>query len=187
MRVKKLPAVKVTIGDRNIFLPDENIIYIDPTLYGADGYNKKIFFGIDPSGALVEKKLTLCDALFHELCHTFHKYSEKDKETSAYLDAIYSGRHEKYLWTDKKIERQFEDDEEMYNITGYYLDSGKYLAPISCNMFNICKYSSNSKSIIQRVFHIYWRDIKTYKTAYDYLHKINEFLIDLNQYVLTKS
>ncbi|MDR0640338.1 MAG: hypothetical protein LBF65_01200 [Holosporales bacterium] len=81
---------------------------------------------------------TIGEALFHELCHAFHSYSGMEKMTSAFLDDVYRRRKEKYLWTNDKIEdpRGYEDDEEAYNITGFYLGG---FDPISCNMYDIAK------------------------------------------------
>jgi hypothetical protein len=111
--------LRIQRGPKNQF---GSIVEISPSLYGPDGYNTNIFCGINIDGALVEKKATLCEGLFHELCHAFHTYSHKEKFTTDYLDIVYSGRQEKYLWTGKEP-KEYEDDEEMYNITGYYWNS----------------------------------------------------------------
>ncbi|MDR0744569.1 MAG: hypothetical protein LBE97_01270 [Holosporales bacterium] len=103
------------------------------------------------------------------------------KFTSDYLDIVYSGRQEKYLWTGKEP-KEYEDDEEMYNITGYYWDSCKCFDPISCNMFDICKQSSRPESIVQRVFHKRW--IHRYQYTHTPSYQIDQFLIDVSNYII---
>jgi hypothetical protein len=186
-KAKSLPVVRIQIGPKNQFLSNINTVHINPDLYGADKYNKHIFCSVNREGMLVEKKLTICDAIFHELCHAFHTCSGKEKFTSDYLDAVYPGREEKYLWTGKKSDGKYEDDEEMYNITGCYLDSGKCFDPISCNMFDICMHSSDHESIVQRVFHTTLADVRMHTSRCVPSYKISQFLIDVSNYIVDTS
>jgi hypothetical protein len=72
----------------------------------------------------------------------------------------------------------------MYTITGYYWDSHKCFDPISCNMFDICKHSSKPESIVQRVFHKYWPDVQKHTITHTPSYKIDQFLIDVDNYVV---
>ncbi|MDR0640187.1 MAG: hypothetical protein LBF65_00400 [Holosporales bacterium] len=110
-----------------------------------------------------------------------------EKITSVFLDDVYSGHEEKYLWTDdiSKNPKRCEDDEEAYNITAYYIGG---FDPISCNMYYICKYASAPESIKQRVFHYGWKRFVQDRTQFpDPFHNIDRFLIDLNTYILARS
>jgi hypothetical protein len=104
IKAKGLRPLRIRKGQENQFFPDINTVHIAPKLYGPDGYNTNIFCGINRDGALVEKRLTMCDGIFHELCHAFHTYSHKEKFTTDYLDVVYAGNQNKYLWTDEKSE-----------------------------------------------------------------------------------
>jgi hypothetical protein len=52
----------------------------------------------------------MCDGIFHELCHAFHTSFGREKFRADYLDSVYAGMKEKYLWTGEKSEGEFEDD-----------------------------------------------------------------------------
>jgi hypothetical protein len=183
-KAQKLPTLlKIETGPKNRFSPKKNTVYINPSLYGEDGYKISMFYGINRERGLTQKRLTMYDGLFHELCHAFHTCFGKRKSTADYLDAVYAGREEKYLWTYKQSDRKCENDEEMYIITGYYWDSGRSFDPISCNMFDICKHASDNKSIVQRMFHKKPAYIQAH-AAYTPLYKIDQFLIDVPRYVV---
>jgi hypothetical protein len=185
-RAFNLSTLYIEIDKKDQFLPSINTIQINPDLYRQDGYYQDAFYGVDRQGALVKKKLTMSDAIFHELCHAFHTYSDVAKFETDYLDVIYAGRQEeKYLWTNRKSDNKFEDDEEMYTITGYYWNSGRCFDPISCNMFDICKHSSKPESITQRVFHKRIVYIQESMPTCSLSYKIDRFLIDVTKYVLT--
>jgi hypothetical protein len=190
MKARHIHDMRIVVGKKDEFIPgpDSDIISIKLSDYDpVTGRAKDALCSIDGSGALAEKHDTLGEALFHELCHAFHSYSGMEKMTSVFLDAVYNGRQEKYLWTDdiSKNPKGCEDDEEAYNITGYYIGG---FDPISCNMYDICKYASAPESIKQRVLHYGWEDFVQDRAQFpDPLHNIDRFLIDLSTYILDKS
>jgi hypothetical protein len=184
-KAKNLPTLlKIEDGYKNQFSPKKNTVYINPNLYEEDGYKISMFYGINREMGLTQKRLTMYDGLFHELCHAFHTCFGKRKSTADYLGAVYAGREEKYLWTYKQSDRKCENDEEMYTITGYYWDSGRCLDPISCNMFDICKHAANPESIVQRMFHKEPAYIQAHTATYTPSYKIDQFLIDVPSYVV---
>jgi hypothetical protein len=182
----------ITINPQNY-----NIVNLDN--YDPKGETKEalcgIHTGIGDTTQIIEKKDTISEAMFHELCHALHKYSGREKEKCGLLNLTYgeNGRG-KYLWTGNKNENQnsLENDEEMYTITGHYYDENtkvRRLDPISCNMFDICTNVLNPESIIQRVLHYDYSDYKEYLTEYNILesealYKIEEFLIDIDEYTI---
>jgi hypothetical protein len=156
--------------------------------------------GIGDITQIVEKEDTISEAIFHELCHALHKYSGRKMKKYCLLNLIYGKNgSNKYLWTDNEDEnpKNLEDDEEMYTITGCHCDGSpevKRFDPISCNMFDICANILDPEQIVQRVFHC---DYKGYKAYREYLiehglseskvlYKIEEFLIDINEYIVKK-
>lgn len=157
----KTNPLSLNIGLSCCFNPRRYCVEMNFEWFNEIGILKQTACGVDSSKQFCEKWISFSEALFHELCHVFHTYSGKEKFTSDYLDTMYQKRHEKYLWTGKKAEGEFEDDEETYNITGYYFGSGKQFDHISCNMFDIYKYRSSPETIVQRVFHCDWTKYQT--------------------------
>jgi hypothetical protein len=169
------------------------IVSIDLNNYDSDGTEKDPLCGIGRNGTKVVKKFdTITDALFHELCHALHRYSGREMTKCKLLEAIYGESSAMRLWIDTGNQDDEEvydpDDEEMYNMTGFYYDEEtgeKKIDPISCNMFDICANASDPESIIQRVFHCgynyYLKRSQTLKSAA--LKKIKEFLIDIDEYI----
>jgi hypothetical protein len=183
-----LPMRIISWKKADQFDPGLDAVFINPKNYDpVTGQAKDALCAIDKSGILVEKYDTLGEALFHELSHAFHHHSGRIKRTSDLLDDVYQGRPEKYLWAYNPEERHGRHayDEEAYNITGYYLGG---FDPISCNMYDICKYASTPESIKQRVFHCSRKNFCANQSKFpEPLHNIDRFLIDLNTYILNKS
>ncbi len=118
-------------------------IYLDPmNLESCIGYKKR---------GMKELVNTLDSTIFHEMGHAFHGLINKGKNRSIEtINSVYKDIEDiKKLWT---------NDEEFYNITGYFYENGQLkFDPINCNMYEICKACNtiNSRSkISQRVFHI---------------------------------
>ncbi len=89
--------------------------------------------------------------------HVFHDFIDKIKQPSIEgLSYIYGKTNIKDLGT---------NDEELYNITGYFYENNKLkFDPTNCNMYKICKACNtiNSRSkISQRVFHISYISYKS--------------------------
>jgi hypothetical protein len=171
--------ISLEFGDDGDWFNDK-IVSIDLSGYDASGKVKNPLCGIGRNRMEVVKKFdTITDALFHELCHALHKYSGREMKECDLLKTVYEGRHAIYWWT------TFcgSDDEEVYNITGFYYDKKteeKKLDPISCNMFDICANASDPESIIQRVFRWNYRD---YSERGKTLDKIEDLLIDIYKYI----
>jgi hypothetical protein len=179
-------------GKRTITIKLDNYDFKNPDNYDPKGKAKTkealcgIYAKIGDITQIVKKKDTISEAMFHELCHALHKYSGREMCDSHLLDLTYEkNEHGKSLWSS-------EDDEEMYTITGHHYDKkteARQFDPISCNMFNICANILNSENIVQRVFHYNYWSYKEYLTKYntlesEALYKIEEFLIDINKYIL---
>jgi hypothetical protein len=171
------------------------IVTINRGNFDPEGKSRYKLCGINSMNELVEKTGTVSEALFHELCHAFHKYSGIEMNECDLLDYVYEEKPNlKYLWTGNKSKdlNDFEDDEEMYTITGcHYAGSTKArkFDLFSCNMFSICANISKPEEIIQRVFHYSYGAYKEYLISYvlsesEALYNIKKFLIDINEFTL---
>jgi hypothetical protein len=171
--------------------------------------------GVDSDKRLCEKNFTFSEALFHELCHAFHKVTGLLKATdinkSVTLSHVYSSTSTKYLWG---------NDEELYNMTGvFYNGTSLIYDPICCNMFDMCNSLKIGEPIVQRMFHCSYDDFqsivnicniesltvletiikghesfdiftkiyKTYGTKPNFMLDTDKFLVDTSPYILTKS
>jgi hypothetical protein len=188
MNINEISPLKIeaTTKYSDRFVAEEHKIYINFTNYDLRGIGKIPLCALGSSRQIVPKYDSLGDAIFHELCHALHTYSKKEQTACRRLDSVYQGRPEKYLWTDHKSEKSsnYEDDEELYNITGYF-DGG--FDPINCNMYDICKCVSNNEPIIQRVFHDSYKKLQKKVRSMeitDSCDEINKFLINLNDYII---
>jgi hypothetical protein len=171
----------------NRFELSEDTVYINPDLYGPDGYNKSIVCGVAQNMILEDKKLTLCDALFHELCHAYHKVSGKLLIAKApALGYVYKKNLEIALWTNPAKLM----DEELYNITGYfYIGSKLNFDPICCNMYDMYNSIRFGRPIVQRVFHTTFKGLENtirscieHRKSFNAFYKIDEFLINLSDW-----
>jgi hypothetical protein len=176
VKVRGISGVKIEVGaGDDEFDPNSNTVFINPSKYDSvSGRSLVASCGIDRSRNPVEKYRTIVDVLFHELCHAFHwnsgKLTSSNIRNTSVISSIYGMHRSGALW---------KWDEEVYNITGYYFGG---FDPISCNMYDICKYSSNPDSIVQRIFHVSWDD--HLRTMPNLLSRIEEFLINVDRYVI---
>jgi hypothetical protein len=118
------------------------------------------------------------------MCHAFHRYSGKEKFKKTCIDKIYVDCKNKaqYLW---------DNDEELYTISGFYWKNGKCFDPICCNMFAICENLQTLDSVVQRIFHrrYYFKDkatskmtdVETYCTGWSI--DVEEFKINADEYI----
>ena len=162
----------------NLYHPLEFSIYINLEKLGSCiGYR---------NGNIEEIPNTADSVIFHEMGHAFHDLKNKIKPYSIEgLNYIYGKTDIKTFWT---------NDEEFYNITGYfYKYNNLKFDPINCNMYEICKacksYDSREK-ISQRVFHkgykLYTKLSLTKKELLGRSLANSNFFIDLSTWVLDK-
>jgi hypothetical protein len=191
IRAKKSTGFWIEAGAEDTFDGAQITINFDD--YNETGMTKKPLCAfdcreVDPKKRLVPKYDSIGDTIFHELCHALHTCNESAQTECKLLERIYGSQQEKYLWTYDKSKRpdKYEDDEELYNITGYF-DGG--FDPINCNMYDIYKCLKNKEPIIQRVFHAGYASVRQKIDNNEITNSpygISEFLINLDDYIVQK-
>ncbi|MDO4975343.1 MAG: hypothetical protein Q4E61_03400, partial [Alphaproteobacteria bacterium] len=141
----------------NLYHPLEFSIYINLEKLGSCiGYR---------NGNIEEIPNTADSVIFHEMGHAFHDLTKKEKLSTATLDYLYSDKECIKLWTNFELIEPI-DDEELYNITGYFYENNNFkFDPINCNMYEICKackFCDSREKIFQRIFHTNYFDIEKY-------------------------
>ena len=182
----KLDEQRITIlwnthdkdDDTNLFDPTNSTIYLDTSSFGR-------YVGCC-DGILSAESHTLDAVLFHELCHGLHNLNGKDKGGAHnVVQAIY-----KFDTNDPKRKVAYgawDSDEEIYTITGRYINtSGKlnfdYLNTNTYIILRGLKTGILPKSIKQRVFHCSFELLqKEYADVIDL--SLEQFLINLKEYV----
>ena len=182
----KLNSQRITIlwsahdkdDDTNFFDTENLTIYLDTLRFGKYvGYC---------DGILTEESHTLDAVLFHELCHGLHKLNGNDKGTSHNtVQTIY--KFDKNEPIRALTYKAWGNDEEIYTITGRYINSKGELDfdYLNTNIYMILQALKNGipfKSVKQRVFHCSFELLlEEYETVVDL--SLEQFLINLEEYV----
>ena len=168
--VIKNDAQRVTIlwdtcdenGKTNNFDPNNLFIYLN--------VNKFCQYIGYCDNKLVEFPETLDYVLFHELCHVLHKLDGTYRaEKTNGITQIYN-IHEMDC-VDEDILEAWTDDEELYTVTGWYVnDKNVIFDCLNTNSYMILKSLANgisSDNVVQRVYHCDYASLEVYKYASD--------------------
>ena len=100
-----------------------------------------------------------------------------------------------YKETEHEIAKMtWSNDEELYNITGYYYNGTDLLFdPLNCNMYNICKQCKTKRfryQVSQRVCHLDYKLFEAWQgknSSIDLIsHELKKILLKLSQFILDK-
>ncbi len=150
-------------GKTNLFCYDNLSIYLDKSKFCKYvGYCNE---------ELIELPETLDAVLFHELCHGLHYLTgtQKTEETIG-IKKIYNIHAMDCI--DIDILDAWEDDEELYTITGWYVaPDGKVMFDcLNTNSYLIFKALQNrvpAEKVVQRVYHCDYASLEVYEYAKD--------------------
>lgn len=148
-------------GKTNLFDPNNLFIYLN--------VNKFCQYVGYCDNKLVEFPETLDAVLFHELCHGLHSLDGTYKAgTTDGIVQIYAIHAMDCV--DKDILGAWEDDEELYTITGWYVDDDKKVIfdYLNANSYMILKALANGISpdnVVQRVYHCDYASLDVYEYA----------------------
>ncbi len=164
--------------DTNFFDTTNFTIYLDTLRFGKYvGYC---------DGILTEELHTLDAVLFHELCHGLHKLNRKDQGASHdVLQTIY--KFDKNESIRELAYKAWGDDEEIYTITGMYINSKgeldfDYLNTNTYMILQVLKDGTPPKLVKQRMFHCSFELLlEEYSPVLDL--NLEHFPIDMKKYI----
>ena len=150
-------------GKTNLFDPNNLFIYLS--------VNKFCQYVGYCDNKLVEFPETFDAVLFHELCHGLHKLDGTYRAgTTDGIKQIYDMHAMDCV--DRDILDAWENDEELYTITGWYMDDNKkaIFDSLNTNSYMILKALADGISpdnVVQRVYHCDYASLEVYKYASD--------------------
>ncbi len=162
----------------NFFDTENSTIYLDTLRFGKYvGYC---------DGILTAESHTLDAVLFHELCHGLHNLNGTDKgNTHKFVQKVYNFDEKDPLG--RLTCRAWDNDEEIYTITGRYINTKCELDfdYLNTNTYMILQGLKNDippLSIVQRVYHCSFELLlEEYADIVDL--SLDQFLINLKEYV----
>ena len=150
-------------GKTNLFDPNNLFIYLN--------VNKFCQYAGYRNEELVKRPETLDAVLFHELCHSLHKldgtYRANTKNGIMQIYNIHA-----MDCVDQDILEAWTNDEELYTITGWYVDDGKKVTfdCLNTNSYIILTALQDgipADKVVQRIYHCDYSSLEVYEYAKD--------------------